>query len=174
VSAVADTVHHRRFSFLLSHAVAVGHPHPRTIAPYPLSAGADTDRGSTAPLFVQQTHRQRQNTRTSEVQTPAPLPARLSRTYRYPPRSQNCLLSFLRNEHAADRRGVDMLFFLLHLHEGTLFARLQLHPDVTSIPLAGARCPSRASAYRDRGGTMSRPVEHIQKRSHTTRRALLH
>jgi len=80
--------------FLLSHAVAVGHPHSRTIARYPLSAGADTDRGSTAPLFVQQTHRRRHNTRRALVTQSTKTPRRgcWVRCRRQPPGPSGCRL----------------------------------------------------------------------------------
>jgi len=179
VSAVAETAQQRRSSFPTFTYRGRGPPTPAYRRALPTFSGCrHRQRRHSAAVCqtdTQAASHHSQSPRTSEIQKPAPLPARLSRTYMYRPQmSHNRPLSFLRNEHAAERRVMEMLFFLWHQHEGTLIARLQLHADVTRSTLAGARSPSWAGGYRDRGGTMSRLVKHTQKQSHTSRRALLH
>ena len=170
MSAVADTAHHRRCSFPTFTCRGRGPPtHTNHRALLTFCGCRHRRRRHSAAVCqtdAQAASHHSQSPRTSEVPTQAPLPARLSRTYRYPPQtSQNRLLSFLRNEHAADRRAVEMPFFLLNLHEGTLFARLQLHADVTRIPLAGASCPSRACIQRQRQHNVTACQTHTKKRA---------
>lgn len=171
MSAVADTAHHRRCSFPTFTCRGRGPPtHTNHRALLTFCGCRHRRRRHSAAVCqtdAQAASHHSQSPRTSEVPTQAPFPARLSRTYRYPPQtSQNGLLSFLRNEHAADRRAVEMPFFLLNLHEGTLFARLQLHADVTRIPLAGASCPSRACIQRQRQHNVTACQTHRKKEPH--------